>query len=129
MISPLDIGLRLIIWLLLTADVSLPNLAIGIAIALLLPHFSVRAGSLKDWLRLLWQVTLAIPQAYIEAVEMMVRPHSAETIETEPVQVRRTPGLIFLDIFRITFTPKTIVLRHHQRDRYEVHRINQRRVP
>jgi len=41
----------------------------------------------------------------------------------ERVRPRRTPGLVFLDIFIITFTPKTIVVKHHEEGGYEVHRL------
>ncbi len=61
--------------------------------------------------------------AYLEALEIMVNPHDYEEITLEQVKPRRTPGLIFLDIFLITFTPKTIVVKYHERGWYEVHQI------
>ncbi|NEO86718.1 MAG: cation:proton antiporter [Spirulina sp. SIO3F2] len=127
MISILDLLLRLTIWFLLTSDLSLPNILIGIAVALLIPRRYTQLSTLKDWLQILWEVVVAIPQAYIEAVEIMVRPHTEEDIVTERVKPRRTPGLIFLDVFVITFTPKTIVLNHHEDGTYEVHRIRRPR--
>lgn len=126
MIGYLDLTLRLIIWFLLTADFSLANIVIGIAVALLLPHSRIRRGALKDWLHALWEVIVAIPQAYWEAIEIMLRPHKYEDVTLERVKPRRTPGLIFLDIFLITFTPKTIVLKYHKRGWYEVHRVRRR---
>jgi multicomponent Na+:H+ antiporter subunit E len=122
-IACLNIILRLTIWFLLTADLSLANIVIGIAIAFLLPRSRGEAGLLKDWLRVLWEIIIAIPQAYVEAIEIMVRPHNREEIVRETVKPRRTPGLIFLDIFLITFTPKTIVLKYHEQGWYEVHRV------
>ena len=44
----------------------------------------------------------------------------------ERVRPQRTPGLIFLDIFLITFTPKTIVVKCHEDGWYEVHRVKRR---
>jgi multicomponent Na+:H+ antiporter subunit E len=123
----LNIILRLAIWFLLTADFSLPNIIIGFAIAFLLPRGSKSAGALKDWLRVLWEIIVAIPQAYLEAMEIMFRPHNHEEIVRERVKPRRTPGLIFLDIFLITFTPKTIVTKYDKRGWYEVHRIRRRK--
>ena len=119
---------RLVIWLLLTADLSPANIMIGIAIALILPRSSTSLGPLKDWLKLLWQIVIAIPQAYLEAIEMMFRPHDREDFVCEKVQPRRTPGLVFLDIFLITFTPKTIVVKYHQQGWYEVHLVRRRRT-
>nr|WP_272126912.1 Na+/H+ antiporter subunit E [Spirulina sp. CS-785/01] len=111
------------IWFLLTADLSPANIMIGIAIALLLPRDRTSLGALKDWLRVLWEIIVAIPQAYIEAIEIMLFPHNEETIVCEQVKPRRTPSLIFVDIFVITFTPKTIVVKYQEKGWYEVHRV------
>lgn len=122
-----NIILRLVIWFLLTADLSLPNIIIGVSIAFLLPRHRASLGALKDWLQVLWEIVVAIPQAYIEAIQIMLRPHNDEDIVCERVKPRRTPGLIFLDIFLITFTPKTIVLKYHEGGWYEVHRVIRRK--
>jgi multicomponent Na+:H+ antiporter subunit E len=122
----LNIILRITIWLLLTSDLSLENIAIGIVISLLLPHTQRSVGTLRDWLQAFGKILMAIPIAYIEAIEMIFRPHQAEDIEIERVPPNRSSGLIFLDIFLITFTPKTIVRKYHQDGGYEVHRVKRR---
>ncbi|WP_319423338.1 Na+/H+ antiporter subunit E [Pleurocapsa sp. FMAR1] len=122
-IAILNIILRLTIWFLLTADYSLANIIIGVAIALLLPRSYTSPEALNDWLRVLWEIVVAIPQAYIEAIQIMLRPHNEEDIVRKRVKSRRTPGLIFLDIFLITFTPKTIVVKYDEAGWYEVHRV------
>ncbi|MDM9381856.1 Na+/H+ antiporter subunit E [Chlorogloeopsis sp. ULAP01] len=127
MIGYLNLILRLVIWFLLTANWSVANIIIGVSVALLLPHRHKAAGALKDWLRALGEVLVAIPQAYIEAFEIILRPHNEEDVTLERVKPRRTPGLIFLDIFLITFTPKTIVLKYHEDGWYEVHRVRRRK--
>ncbi|MEL6161893.1 MAG: Na+/H+ antiporter subunit E [Cyanobacteria bacterium J06623_5] len=121
----LDLLLKLTLWFLLTADSSLANILIGTAIALLLPKTTSKkyATSLKDWLVVLWKILVAIPIAFIEAVEIMLRPHKQEEIVFERSRTVRSPGLIFLDIFLITFTPKTIVMGYRDDVFYEVHRI------
>ncbi|MEL6439271.1 MAG: Na+/H+ antiporter subunit E [Cyanobacteria bacterium J06621_8] len=125
-ISALNIVLRLTIWFLLTADFGIGNIIIGIAIALILPRKHITPGRLKDWLRVLWEIVVAIPQAYIEAIQIMLRPHNEEEIVRERVKPRRTPGLVFLDIFLITFTPKTIVTKYDEQGWYEVHKVKRR---
>lgn len=125
--SYMTIALRLMIWFLLTADFSLTNILIGLAIALILPHGPRGAATLRDWATSLGKVILAIPIAYAEAIELIFRPNLYEDITLEQVPPRRTPGLIFLDIFRITFTPKTVVLRYDKRGWYIIHRVNPRR--
>jgi len=127
MVGYLNLILRLTIWFLLTADFSVANIIIGISIALLLPGGNTAKESLKDWVRVLGEIMVAIPQAYIEAFQIILRPHNHEDITMERVKPGRTPGLIFLDIFLITFTPKTIVLKYHEEGWYEVHWVRRRR--
>ncbi|MBC1223443.1 Na+/H+ antiporter subunit E [Nostoc sp. UCD121] len=127
MVGYLNLILRLTIWFLLTADFSVANIIIGISIALLLPGGKTAKQSLKDWLRVLGEIMVAIPQAYIEAFQLILRPHKYEEITMEQVKPGRTPGLVFLDIFLITFTPKTIVLKYHEAGWYEVHWVRRRR--
>lgn len=126
-----DLLLRLTIWFLLTADLSPANIAIGICVAFLIPRRYIVPDSwkrlLKEWFRVLWEIILAIPKAYYEAIEIMVRPHLYETVTRERIRPFRTPGLIFLDIFLITFTPKTIVLKCREDGWYEVHQIERRK--
>lgn len=126
MIGHLNLILRLTIWFLLTSDLSLANIIIGVGVALLLPGRQKAPEALKDWLRVLGEVIVAIPQAYVEAFEIMFRPHKHEDVIRERVKPQRTPGLIFLDIFLITFTPKTIVLKYQEKGWYEVHRVRRR---
>ncbi|MEO0408104.1 MAG: cation:proton antiporter [Cyanobacteria bacterium P01_A01_bin.135] len=128
MIRYLDLLLRLMIWFLLTADLSLPNIVIGTGVALLLPRTPSPPPVVQDWLRAFGEIAVAIPKAYIEAVEMMIFPHTEEDVVMERVRPQRTPGLIFLDIFLITFTPKTIVVKCHEDGWYEVHRVKRKRV-
>jgi multicomponent Na+:H+ antiporter subunit E len=127
MVGHLNLILRLAIWFLLTSDFSMANIIIGVIIALLLPGRNKGPEALKDWLRVLGEILVAIPQAYFEAFEIIIRPHNHEDVTMERVQPQRTPALIFLDIFLITFTPKTIVLKYHKHGCYEVHRVQRRR--
>ncbi|MBE9139819.1 cation:proton antiporter [Nodosilinea sp. LEGE 07088] len=125
----LNILLRLTIWFLLTADLSWANIVIGVSVTLLLPRGVTSPGLLKDWLRTLGEVVVAIPQAYKEAIEIMLFPHHDELVTVERAKPRRTPSLIFLDIFLITFTPKTIVQHYYDQGWYEVHYIQRRQDP
>jgi len=115
--------LRLTIWFLLTADFSLANIAIGIIIAALLPRSYAPSEPLREWLGVLGKIFRAIPVAYIEAFELIFRPHRHEDVIMEKVPNHRSPLLIFLDVFVITFTPKTIVVKYHEEGFYEVHRV------
>ncbi len=121
--------LRLVIWFLLTANFSLANVIIGITIALLLPRGSTSPERFKDLLRGIAKIIMSIPQAYIESIDLILRPHLHEEIVMERVQSGRSPGLVFLDIFLINFTPKTTVLKYHNSGWYEVHHVRRRKQP
>lgn len=130
-----DIAFKLVLWFLITTDVSLANCLIGGAVALLLPSVSTTSAissltHIKLWLQMLGKIFLAIPRAYIEAFDMILHPHKVEEITIEKVSARPTRGLIFLDIFLITFTPKTIVVDYFTSEdgcgSYVVHSISQR---
>ena len=119
--------LRLSIWFLLTANVSLTNIIIGVIIALLLPRGKSSPEKLKAWLKVIVKIFVAIPVAFMEAFEIIFRPHKQEEIIMEKVKLNRSPLLVFIDIFLITFTPKTIVLKYHEEGWYEVHYIKPRK--
>lgn len=121
--------LRLVIWFLLTANFTLANLIIGLTVAFLLPRRITSPERLEDLLRVLGKIIVAIPQAYAEAIELILHPHTQEEILMERVQRRQSPGIVFLDIFLITFTPKTIVLKYHDQGWYKVHYLRQKQQP
>ena len=136
----LDLLFKLVLWFLLTADTSLANVAIGFCVALLLPRFSdlpetqtetsSQASTVviaQAWLQMLWKIAAAIPRAYFEAFEMMLHPHNFEEIVIQQGKPRQTRGLVFLDIFLITFTPKTIVVNYSSDGQYTVHSVSRRR--
>ncbi|AFY62070.1 Na+/H+ antiporter subunit E [Synechococcus sp. PCC 6312] len=128
----LNLILRLAIWFLLTADFGLTNIIIGVTVCLLLPRTHRSPGRLEDWLQALWKVMKAVPQAYLEAFQMMIKPHTKVVIMRQKAPPQRTPGLVFLDIFLITFTPKTIVFNYehdeHHDDWYAIHKIQPKEI-
>jgi multicomponent Na+:H+ antiporter subunit E len=125
----LSIILRLTIWFLLTSDLSLINIIIGVLIAFLLPQNPPERQSIKEWIHLLGELFVSIVQAYKEAIEIMIFPHAYEGLTVERVPPNRSKYLIFLDIFLITFTPKTIVLKYNEEGWFTIHRILRKKAP
>ena len=121
-----DIIFRLVIWFLLTANLSVANILIGVTVALLLPRTATSHTRLKELFWALGKIIVAIPQAYKEAIQLILQPHTEEEIIVQRAQGRRSPGLVFLDIFLITFTPKTIVLNYHEEGWYDVHHVKRK---
>ncbi|AFZ54292.1 Na+/H+ antiporter subunit E [Cyanobacterium aponinum AL20118] len=119
---------RLGIWFLLTSDLSPANIMIGVAIAFILPKPRIGLADIKEWLKILAKMLIVFPQAYWEALEIMLFPHRYEGLNMEKVPAGRSPLLIFLDIFFITFTPKTVVVKYHKEGWYEVHRIDRKQL-
>jgi multicomponent Na+:H+ antiporter subunit E len=126
------VAMRLLVWCLLTADLEAANLAIGLALALALPqprpNCSLPPSKL---LRALGASLRAIPQAYGEAFQLVLRRPARERIEHTPVEWPRQgqppAALVFIDVFRITLTPLTIALGMEAGGTsYRVHRLEER---
>ncbi|MGB5241040.1 MAG: Na+/H+ antiporter subunit E [Prochlorococcaceae cyanobacterium] len=118
----LSVAFRLALWCMLTSDLSWLNLLIGLVVALLLPRARSRSLPLRALLRATASSLLAIPQAYVEALRLIVAPAVVEREASEPATDRAQPLLVFLDVFRITLTPFTIVLGlEDDGRRYRIH--------
>jgi len=115
--------LRLTIWFLLTANFSVENIIIGVLVALILPRGFTTRERLTEWLQVTGKIFTAIPIAFMEAFEIIFRPHHKEEMIPEEIKLKRSPLLIFVDVFLITFTTKTIVVRYNEQGFYEVHHI------
>lgn len=102
---------RVLLWILLTSDLSGPNLAIGLAVALLLPQAHHRSQALLPALRALVGSLVAIPLAYGEAIALIAgRGREQERWIERSASGSQSPLVIFLEVLAITLTPFTIVL-------------------
>jgi multicomponent Na+:H+ antiporter subunit E len=122
----ITIALRLLLWCLLSADVSTTNVAIGLAVAQALPQArTTRHLPLGELMRLLGASLRAIPVAYAEAVRLLLFGRRMQgRLEPMPVTARGSALLTFLEVFRITLTPLTIALGVERGGRaYRVHRL------
>lgn len=126
----LTTGFRLAVWCLLTADLGRLNLLIGLVVALLLPRAHSRPLPMRALLRALGRSLLAVPQAYLEALRLIVGREPVEEEFGEATTDGTIPLLVFLDVFRITLTPFTIVLGLEDGGRrYRIHALTPRRAP
>ena len=107
----LSCAFRLLLWALLTADLSAMNLAIALAIALVLPHARGPQHPLKPTLKALLRSLIAVPLAYGEALALIsCGDREEESWIERPAGDPRHRLLIFLEVLAITLTPFTIVL-------------------
>ena len=127
MVFVLSCLFRLLLWALLTADLGLVNLAIGMGLALLLPHARGPSQPLAPTLRALCRSLLAVPLAYGEALALMVGgDRERESWIERPASDPRNRLLVFLEVFAITLTPFTIVLGLSDGERgasYTIHQL------
>ena len=115
MIVVLSLGLRLLLWVLLTGDLRPLNLGIGLAVAILLPRAHSHREPIRPLLRALWDAAIAIPLAYGEAIALILAGGRERCECTERDASRRaTPVVIFLELLAITITPFTLVLDLHR---------------
>jgi multicomponent Na+:H+ antiporter subunit E len=127
----ITLALRLLIWLLLTGDLSRVNGLIGVLVALLLPMSRrSRRLPLRQLLLALRDSLLAIPQAFAEGLALLRSGRNlAETLETQRFADSGSALLIFLEVFRVTLTPFTIALGLDSEGRaLRVHRLAPRRL-
>ena len=114
----LTIAFRLLLWCLLTSDLRPVNLAIGLIVAFLLPSDRGPGLTPRQLAAAVGRTLRVIPQGYAEAFRMMRVPHGQERLVETPASEAVGPGrargahglLVFLEIFRISFTPLTLVL-------------------
>lgn len=118
--------LRLGFWLLLTADFSLINIIIGVLAALVLPRKKGPYLPFSVWLKGAWKVIKLLPVAYLEAFSLLIHRHTQEEVTTHPFRIGRSPWLLYLEIFLINFSPKSIVLQVDKHRRIHIHQIQRR---
>lgn len=122
----ITVALRLLIWLLLTSDLSRVNGLIGVLVAVLLPMSRrSRRMPLRQLLVALRESLLAIPQAFAEGfVLLRSGGRLTATLESQRFGDSGSALLIFLEVFRVTLTPFTIALGLDADGRaFRVHRL------
>ena len=127
-----SLGFRLLLWVLLTGETNRTNLLFGLLVAILLPRAHHHGERVAPLLKAVGQSLVAIPQAYGEAVALIVAGGREHCDETEHrASGTATPLVVFLELLAITLTPFTLVLdlvrvedavegSHH---RYRIHRL------
>jgi multicomponent Na+:H+ antiporter subunit E len=109
------------IWMLLTADFSWLNAAVGLAGAVmvsLLPKHRFSAGQL---LYLILSGLVRLPQALWEAFLVVLLPHRHERFIRQKMIHARNPWAVFCQTFIICFTPKSLVVSGEEEGKVRVH--------
>ena len=115
---------RLSIWCLLTSNLSLSNILFGTVVAILIPFGNFRKLKLNALIPEIL-LTLRLPFDMLrESIQLMLISDPVDKFVEEPVSTRARSGskyAEFLDLFRITFTPMSLVTQRKNDDEWRVH--------
>lgn len=110
-------------WVLLTADFSAANLAVGtiasVAVAFL-PRHKVSAFQLAT---IGFRILMKLPFAIGQAVKIVIMPHRYERIYHEKLKEPGNAWKVFEAVFLITLTPKTLAISEESEEKLEVHQL------
>ena len=114
---------RLVIWCLLTSNFKLSNLIIGIVISVVLPK--VRLPNLKMTLMIteFLKTIIAFPKAIQESLYLIFFRNKKEVFINQQSSVPENGSqfINFLDLFRITLTPLSLVTKRKDNNNWRVH--------
>ena len=115
---------RLTVWCLLTGSLSTTNISLGIVVCVLIPFGDFRRLKLNALIPEIL-LTLRLPFDMLkESVQLMLIADPTDNFVEEAVSDGARSGsqyAEFLDLFRITFTPMSLVTRKESSDFWRVH--------
>ena len=120
---------RLLIWCLLTSNFRISNLIIGITISVILPNVRLPNLNLSFMAIELLKTIFAFPKSIKESVDLIFLKNKEEVfvIQRSSVEEDGSKFVNFLDLFRITLTPLSLVTRRKDRKSWRVHTIRNRK--
>ena len=120
---------RLLIWCLLTSNFRISNLIIGITISVILPNVRLPNLNLSFMAIELLKTIIAFPKSIKESVDLIFLKNKEEVFVNQRSSVEEDGSQFvnFLDLFRITLTPLSLVTRRKDRKSWRVHTIRNRK--
>lgn len=115
---------RITCWCLVTSSIATTNLLIGLIVCLLIPFGDFRRLKMHA---LIPEILLILRLPYDmlkECFELILINDPIDKFTEEEVNIRATSGsrfAEFFDLFRITFTPMSLVTRRENSDIWRVH--------
>ena len=118
---------RLSCWCLITANLSQQNILFGVIVSLIIPFGDFRKLQLNALVPEIL-LTLRLPFDMIkESIQLMLIQNPKDKFVEESVSIRAQKGsqyAEFLDLFRITFTPMSLVTRRDSTNFWRVHLVD-----
>ena len=120
----LTVGFKLLCWFLITGSLQPTNLILGLILCVILPPGSYKNLKVKAILPEIFK-SLSLPFLMIkESFELMLIQNPEDVFVEEEASYHAQEGSVFagfLDLFRITFTPMSLVTRRLNRSQWRVH--------
>ena len=122
---------RIICWCLVTSSLEVNNLLIGSFVCLLIPFGDFRKLKVRS---LLPEILLILRLPYDmlkESFQLISIRHPVDEFRLEPMSIRAKNGsqlAEFFNIFRITFTPMSLVTRRDNSESWRVHIVTSQTV-
>ena len=120
----LTVGFKLLCWFLITGSLQPANLTLGLILCVILPPGSYKNLKIKALLPEILN-SLSLPFLMIkESFELMLIRNPKDLFVEEEASYHTREGSVFagfLDLFRITFTPMSLVTRRLSRSQWRVH--------
>ena len=118
---------RLTIWCLLTSNFKINNLIIGTIISVILPKERLPNLKISLMIKEFLKTIIAFPKAIQESLYLIFFQNKKETFITQKssVPINGSQFINFLDLFRITLTPLSLVTKRENQDNWRVHVIKE----
>lgn len=117
---------RMSCWCLVTSSIKPSNILIGLVVCLMIPFGDFRKLRLNSLLPELL-LTLRLPFDMLkESFQLMLILDPKDEFVDQPVSVNTKQGSVFgefMDLFRITFTPMSLVARRRNLEYWKVHTV------
>ena len=117
---------RLSLWCLVTASFQSNNILIGLVVCLLIPFGDFRRLKLSPLISEVL-LTLRLPIDMVkESIQLILISDPTDNFSEESLSTRSKSGSRysqFLDLFRMTFTPMTLVTRLEKSQTWRVHNV------
>ena len=122
-----QIFFRLLIWCLLTSNFKLNNIIIGIIFSTILPKVRLPSIKIRFIFIELIKTIAAFPNAVKESILLILMRKRTETFVYKKSSVPEDGSqfINFLDLFRITLTPLTMVTKREDNNNWRVHVIEE----
>lgn len=117
---------RITCWCLVTASLQLSNILIGLVVCILIPFGDFRKLKMNVLLPEILLILRLPYDMFKESLQLMLIKNPADDFTEEKVNIRARKGSNFsefLDLFRITFTPMSLVTRRESCETWRVHRV------